>query len=228
MYMLRRNAPTDLRWAAAQPLGDVTQLRPSVVFHGRDEDIVCHGEVVSRMIEIESGIAMRYRYSEHGTRQVFMFLFPGDVCFSNCFMTAAADHAVAAVTDVRTQQIEHPALRQSLRSNPDTYATLWEGVGQQEAAMRERISSLENTHSEARVISLLADLGQRVRRMNPDDDVPSLPITQGILADAAGMSPIHFNRMLQKLAAMGVVETKRGKIKLLHLERLQSMVLSMY
>ena len=46
------------------------------------------------------------------------------------------------------------------------------------------------------------------------DDEIELPLSQVVLADALGMTPVHINRVLQELRRSGAVELKRGVLRI--------------
>jgi len=49
------------------------------------------------------------------------------------------------------------------------------------------------------------------------------PMTQYLLADALGLTSVHVNRMMRELRSAGLVQHRRGWIRLLDRERLMDM-----
>ena len=214
----RHPLQADLSIANAWVGSDLPRIVP-VSYH-KDQDIVQQGARVDRIIRMTRGIAMRYRVTRSGERHIFTFLFPGDVCFANCFSSGFTDHAIGAVTDVRTEQVEHATMRLSLLTRPDVNGLLWEMADRQDAAMRDLIATLEHTHSSARVVLLLIALGRRLQDPSDNRAPVVIPIIQSVLADASGMSMIHFNRSVNKLVDLGLAQTRRGGIVIPDLARI--------
>ena len=68
-----------------------------------------------------------------------------------------------------------------------------------------RRSSLE------RVAHLMCELYLRLISINSMDEV-AFPISQIVLADALGMTPVHVNRTLKDLRVAGAINLKRGRL----------------
>jgi CRP-like cAMP-binding protein len=74
-----------------------------------------------------------------------------------------------------------------------------------------------------RVALLLLDIICRIEgcsRAAVGDRKVDLPITQEHMADALGLTPIHVNRMLQKLRKAGILSLEHGVLRILDLERI--------
>lgn len=62
-----------------------------------------------------------------------------------------------------------------------------------------------------RVAHLMCELHLRAQATNGGGDV-SLPISQIVLADALGMTPVHVNRVLRELRLAGAMTLQRGSL----------------
>lgn len=85
-----------------------------------------------------------------------------------------------------------------------------------EGVMRAWIVSMGRRSSIERVAHLICDLYIRARSIGlTHDDEFALPLSQLILADALGMTPVHINRVLKELRLSGAMALKRGSVTLL-------------
>ena len=79
--------------------------------------------------------------------------------------------------------------------------------------MRAWITSMGRRSSIERVAHLICELYIRARDVGivvkPDF---AMPLSQLLLADALGMTPVHMNRVLRELRLSGAVEITRGKV----------------
>ena len=177
-------------------------------------EILIAGAVGRQIVSIGSGIAMRYRLLPDGGRQVIMFLFPGDACNVNLFNAPPFDDCVAAVTAVRVDRINHDSMLDVLRAEPAVNAGLWAMADEQNAIIRDQITSLGRCDTRVRIAALLRDLTKRYEASGGSSSAMSLPITQSLLADAVGVTHIHFNRVVGEFAKMGLIETRRGTLSI--------------
>lgn len=176
------------------------------------------GPTGRQVATIGQGIAMRYRILPDGSRQVIMFLVPGDLCNPHIYPTIM-DHNVAAVTPVRIDRFECESLIGLANTVIGLNQALWTLSEEQNAIMRDHITSLGRADARLRVVTLLIEL---VRRLSPsDEEAPvMIPVTQSLLADAVGLTHIHFNRVISEFARRGTVDTCRGGILVKDIPRL--------
>lgn len=174
-------------------------------------EILSAGVAGRRVVTIGDGIAMRYRILPDGGRQIIMFLTPGDICSPHIYPTVI-DHSVAAVTAVRIDQFECESLINLTNSMIGLNQALWTLAEQQNAIMRDHITSLGRGNTRLRVVMLLIEMVKRLGRSRTHGEEALIPVTQSLMADAVGVTHIHFNRVLNELSRRGIVDTHRGCI----------------
>jgi CRP-like cAMP-binding protein len=82
-----------------------------------------------------------------------------------------------------------------------------------EGTLRAWITSMGRRTSVERVAHLMCELYLRARSISmADHDELELPLSQQLLADALGMTPVHLNRVLKKLRLAGAMTLKRGTL----------------
>lgn len=188
----------------------------------KGEDILISGASVRQIVTIGQGVAMRYRLLPDGGRQVIMFLTAGDICNSQIYPTVI-DHCVAAVTPVRIDRFECDAIIGLTSVIPGLNQALWSMAEEQNAIMRDRITSLGRSDARSRMVLLLKEMALR---LIPAGSAPApvfIPVTQTLLADAVGVTHIHFNRIIGDLAKRDIVRTSRGGLMVMSLKRLEEL-----
>lgn len=177
----------------------------------KGEDIIAIGSSVRQVVAIGQGVAMRYRLLPDGSRQVIMFLTPGDICNPHIYPTVI-DHGVAAVTSVRIDRFECENFINLTTTVVGLNQALCTLAEEQNALMRDRITSLGRADARLRVVTLLREMMTRLAGPASSGGPVFIPVTQTLLADAIGVTNIHFNRVVGDLVRRGVVSTSRGGI----------------
>jgi CRP-like cAMP-binding protein len=183
-------------------------------------EIFAAGMTGRQVVCMGQGIAMRYRILPDGSRQVIMFLMPGDMCSPHIYPTVI-DHHVAAVTPVRVDKFDCESLIELSMTMIGLNQALCTLAEEQNAIMRNHITSLGRGDTRLKVAMLLTELAQRILPKGTAGPV-LVPITQSLLADAIGVTHIHFNRVVSEFARRGAVDTCRGGIQVKDLAWLSS------
>jgi CRP-like cAMP-binding protein len=84
--------------------------------------------------------------------------------------------------------------------------------------LRQRLAIVSQRPALERVSHLLCEQLHRRRAIGIDSGV--VPLTQIDLADAAGLSVVHTNRVLQDLRKLGVISANSRTIEVVNCERL--------
>jgi CRP-like cAMP-binding protein len=193
---------------------------------GPREDIVCEGDEPGEIHLILSGWACRSKQLEDGRGAILAFLLPGDLCDPNSFLLGAMDHSVGALTSVTVAGIPRPLFEDLTLTRPRIAQALWGAALADAAIQREWTLNLSQRTAYERLCHLMCELFLRLRAIGLTQG-PSceLPITQSKLAEATGLTLVHFNRMLQELRAANLVVLKSRILTILDLEALMSATL---
>ena len=168
------------------------------------------------MFIILEGWAVRYKVLPSGSRQIMAFLMPGDACDLHIGMLAEMDHSIQTVTDAKVVKIESGVMDELMTAHPRIAHAMYVAQLVDEGTLRAWIVSLGRRSSAERAAHLLLELYIRgVRTGITKGNSIELPLSQTVLADALGMTPVHINRMLQDFRRSGAVELRRGVLRIL-------------
>lgn len=185
-------------------------------------DVIRYGELPTDMFVVESGVAIRYRMLKSGERQILSFMLPGDICDLNVFLLKKMDHSVAALSSIEISRMSRDDLLKTYLNHPRISAALWWSALQMEAISRERIVALGRRKARGRIAYFFFDLYWRLKSIDQaDDNQVELPLTQVELADTLGLTPVHINRVLRELETEGMIQKRRGHIRVLEPVALQ-------
>ena len=187
----------------------------SQVYDAR-KDLIREGDQPGPVFVMLEGWAFRYKVLPNGGRQIMAFLMPGDACDLNVGLLAEMDHSIQTQTQARVVKVERRTMDALMSDHPGVARAMYMAQLVDEGTLRAWIVSLGRRSSPERAAHLLLELYVRgVRSGIAQDDTMDLPLSQVVLADALGMTPVHINRVLQELRRSGAVELQRRVLRIL-------------
>lgn len=169
-------------------------------------DIISEGDRPDRVHLILDGWAARYKTLPDGSRQIVAFLIPGDFCDIHITILTQMDHGIVALTPCQVAYVPSAMIDELTARSPALTRAFWWLTLVDEAVLREWIVSNGRRDAFGAVAHLLCEIHLRMRMVGlVEDGRFSLPITQEEIADAAGLTPVHTNRTLQRLRAQGLI-----------------------
>ena len=95
-------------------------------------------------------------------------------------------------------------------------------ASREQAVLREWLVCLGSREKREHVAHLLCELHERLSRLGlVTDHEFDLPLTQEQLAETTGMTPVHTNRVLQRLRKDGVISLEERHLRILEPLRLK-------
>ena len=181
-------------------------------------DLIVEGDKPGPTFVVLDGWACRYKILPDGTRQIMAFLMPGDFCDQHVGMLEEMDHSTGTLTACRVAAIQRDAMEQLITATPALTRAFWRAQLVDEGVMRAWIVSIGRRDSRQRVAHLMLELYVRMRAIGlATDDTCRMPLTQTVLADALGLTPVHLNRVLRALRADGVMTLTGGTLVIVKL-----------
>jgi CRP-like cAMP-binding protein len=213
MGMLGFDLPFTLRLSAFVDLSEPDRMLlnraaswPGQVIPAR-KDIWLEGERPRSAFVVLEGWAFSYKMLRDGRRQIVGFHLPGDLCAADHGILKQTDHSLAALTPVRLAAIKPGHIEKMVAASPRIAKALWANEITAGMIQREWITNLGQRSAYERIAHLLCELHARLRITGlARADSFELPARQAHLAEAAGISAVHVNRMLRQLRTDGLVE----------------------
>lgn len=176
---------------------------------------------------VTSGWAARIGHLRDGRRQIINLVLPGETVGACPSLGRRHGLTVAALTPVVS--LNARPLHRFIAAAPDDAAA--NDLAERFAALAEReqeqminqIVRLGRQSAVERVCSLLLELRDRLKVVDLAGErwLP-LPLTQETLADVAGLSVVHCNRVLKQLRTERVLELRRGRVVILDVEAMEA------
>lgn len=190
---------------------DVATSKPRKVAARRD--LIREGDRPGPVFVILEGWACRYKILPNGTRQILAFLMPGDSCDLHIGLLAEMDHSIQTITPALVATIDRAAMDDLMDHRPRIAKAMYVAQLVDEGTMRAWITSMGRRASIERVAHLMCELYLRARNIGLTDQPElALPLSQLLLADSLGMTPVHLNRVLKELRVSGAMVLKRGSL----------------
>jgi CRP-like cAMP-binding protein len=196
--------------------------RAKNIYHA-DSRLLGEGGQIRAAHIIVSGWACSVHQLADGRRQIIGLLIPGDAVGLCPRPRPLAPSAVVAITPLRTVDASDLA---GVWRNPQRYPNLSAALdimaGEDEHYLQGHVIRLGRQTAYERVAHLFCELEYRLsaRGLSADRSF-TLPMTQEMIVDAAGLSVVHVNRTLQQMRREGRIELSKGRLSLLDLSSLR-------
>ena len=185
-------------------------------------DIISEGERPEFLHLITEGWAARYKIVRSGARQITAILIPGDFLDLHATVLGHMDHGVFALTPCRVAYIDSTEMDRLTYENRRLARALWWSTLVDEAILHDWVVNVGRRDAYERIAHLLCELHCRMERIGfVQQSSLALPLTQDELADATGLTPVHTNRMLQRLRGDGLIQLSGGMLTINNIDALQ-------
>lgn len=195
----------------AADMAAITALTTHPRHYPAKQDMIREGDKPGPVFVILKGWACRYKILPSGTRQIMAFLLPGDACDLHIGMLAEMDHNLQALTPCEVALIPGERMEMLLEDHPAVARAMYKSQLIDEGILRSWIVSMGRRNSVERVAHLMCELYLRSFSISSTDEV-AFPISQIVVADALGMTPVHVNRILKELRLAGAMTLQRGNL----------------
>ena len=200
----------------------IESLKRDQIIMPADSSIIHEGHVDAPLYTLLSGWAFRFKTLSDGRRQILNFLLPGDFIGVQQKMGDVAAHGVQTLTEVVLCVFRRDALWELHRSAPALgFGVTWL-TAHEESLVDDTLLSVGRRSAEERIATLLVLLFKRMAALLPDAGAQGVPfpLTQQHIADGLGLSLVHTNKTLRKLAKRGLHRIEDGRLHLLDVKAL--------
>jgi CRP-like cAMP-binding protein len=181
-------------------------IAASVTDRSRSE-LLSEGQEIGAPLLVVEGWAARVRILPDGRRQFLGFLLPGELIGMCPHSRPLALCTVVAITPVRTCRAPDPALFPALR---EAYAV---SKALEEAHLLAQITRLGRLNALERLGDVMLELLERLALGGQVRNATfAMPLTQEMLSDVLGLTPVHVNRMVQQARRLGWFEWRAKRV----------------
>ncbi|WP_233503430.1 Crp/Fnr family transcriptional regulator [Sphingomonas psychrotolerans] len=179
-------------------------------------DLIREGDKPGPVFVVLDGWAFRYKILPSGSRQIMAFLMPGDACDLHAGMLAEMDHSIQTVVPSRVVAIARGEMDRMMQDYNAIARAMYIAQLADEGTLRAWIVSMGRRSSTERAAHLMCELYIRAQNIGLVEGTEfELPLSQIVLADALGMTPVHTNRVLKQLRLAGAMVLRRGSLTIM-------------
>jgi CRP-like cAMP-binding protein len=185
--------------------------------------VLGEGERHPQLYTVLSGWGFRYKILEDGRRQILNYILPGDMVGLQGNIMMEMQHSVEALTRMTLCTFERERLMVLYQRHPTlAYDITWLAA-REESMLDEHLLSVGRRSAAERAAYLLVFLDSRAKSTGSvaRDQLVTLPLTQQHVADTLGLSLVHTNKTLRKLADQGLIRWLDRGCEVLNVEGLR-------
>lgn len=169
----------------------------------RYDHVVRAGDKCDCIYRVNQGWACRYKTLRDGRRQITALYLPGELCEPHWLLSGRAELPVMALTRLSITPLPLSEIHRRENGVKDVLGAMMQTLERQ----AQWIVGLGRKNATERIVELLIDLRMR---LGESDDPLEIPLTQQEIADIVGLTPVHVNRVLHRLAKQNHV-IQRGR-----------------
>ncbi len=190
----------------------------------RGANVLVEGSHSAHLYTVLSGWGFRYKLLSDGRRQILNYVLPGDLIGLQGSVIGEMQHSVEALSPMLLCVFERGELHDLYRNHPGlAYDITWL-ASREERMLDENLLSVGRRSALERCAYLLAFIYKRAEGVGLNGRKPVvIPIIQQHVADTLGLSLVHTNKTLRKLAARGLVRWRDGGCEVLDVEELMAL-----
>ncbi len=196
------------------------EIRKRVFAKG--SDITHEGQSRQSAYILCAGWACSYKLMRNGTRQVINFHVPGDLIGIRRILLPNCDDSLCAITRVEVGEINLEELAEAFHGNGHLAMSILWSTLRDEAILVQHLVDVGRRRPIDRVAHFFLELSSRLNLVGLGTKTAyRCPLTQSLIADALGLTAVHFNRVLRQLRELNAMRFHEGWVELLDPKRLE-------
>lgn len=209
---------TDEERAVLMALQDRCEIIPA------DTELVHINEEYSNTFLIQNGWAYGYVLLADGRQQILSFLLRGDFIGLYTAVFKRAEYSVRTLTELTVYTIVPERIIELFSNTPRLAAAVCWSVARESVILAEHMTGIGRRTAYERTGHLLLELLQRLEAVDLTESTSyEFPVTQHLLADTLGLTPVHINRTLRALKKDGMISYDGKRIIIENPSRLREL-----
>ena len=213
----------EFREFTAKELDFVSQFKRGELSVERGATVLVEGMHSAHLFTVLSGWAFRYKLLPDGRRQIMNYVLPGDLVGLQGSLVGEMDHSVEALTPVTLCVFERSKLERLFERHASLAYDLTWIAAHEERILDEHLLSLGRRTALERTAYLLSFIHHRAHSAGMNGGRRVIPITQQHVADTLGLSLVHTNKTLRKLADRKLMRWQEKGCEILDADALQAL-----
>jgi CRP-like cAMP-binding protein len=187
----------------------------------KTREIVIAGKPYQWFYANRDGWLFRYKILHNGGRQIVDFVLPGDIFAVQACLFKGSLYSIATITPASLSLIPFGSIDQVFELNPRLSKALFWSAACEAARLAEHLTDAGRRSAYERLSHLILELFVRLKIVGLVDGMSfRMPLTQELIADALGLTPIHINRTIRSLREDKLIAVEGKRVIILDFEAL--------
>lgn len=189
-----------------EELAFISRFKTGELSVDRGATFLVEGNHSAHLYTVLSGWGFRYKVLPDGRRQILNYVMPGDLIGLQGSLMEEMSHSIEALSPMLLCVFERDQLHELYRRHPGlAYDITWL-ASREEQMLDENLLSVGRRTALERAAYLIAFISERASVVGLNNANPlEIPITQQHVADTLGLSLVHTNKTLRKLASRRLI-----------------------
>jgi len=207
-----------------QELSFISTFKRGELAVDKGATVLVEGNHSAHLYTVLKGWGFRYKLMSDGRRQILNYTLPGDLIGLQGSLMGEMQHSVEALSSMLLCVFERDQLSELYRNYPGlAYDITWI-ASREEQMLDEALLSVGRRTAIERAAYLIAFLASRAVSVGLNGSSPvQIPITQQHVADTLGLSLVHTNKTIRKLADRGLVAWRDGGCEVVDIAGLKAL-----
>jgi CRP/FNR family transcriptional regulator, anaerobic regulatory protein len=198
-------------------LATITDLEAGARVVPAGSDLYRQGDVCSTYFIVLNGWIALSVLLDDGSCQILDFALPGAVLGFQSARTAPMYHSARCLSMVRVYAFPRQKLDMIMETNPRLAVLLCRQITANEGRAHDHLTNLGPRGARERIAHLLLEIYVRLRRRLPVEpgETIHLPLSQGHIGQALGLTYVHVCRTLQILREQKIVRLANHRLEII-------------
>jgi CRP/FNR family transcriptional regulator, anaerobic regulatory protein len=198
-------------------LGTIADLEAGARVVPAGADLYRQGDFCSTYFVVLSGWVALSVLLDNGSCQILDFALPGAVLGFQSAPDAPMYHSARCISIVRAFAFPRHKLDTVIENNPRLAVLLCRQITSDGARAHDHLANLGLRSARERIAHLLLEIYVRLRRRLPDNpgETIHLPLSQGHIGQALGLTYVHVSRTLQILREHKIVRFANQRLEII-------------
>jgi CRP-like cAMP-binding protein len=198
-------------------LATIADLETGARVFPSGSDLYRQGDMCSTYYVVLSGWIALSTLLDDGSCQILDFALPGAVLGFQSGAGAPMYHSARCLSAVRVYAFPRGKLDTIIESKPRLAVLLCRQIAGDEARAHDHLTNLGLRGARERIARLLLEIYVRVRRRLPAEpgEIIQLPLSQGHIGQALGLTYVHVCRTLQILGEQKIVRFAHHRLEVI-------------
>jgi CRP-like cAMP-binding protein len=202
-------------------IGAIQQAIEGTKSFATGQDLVSEGDRPAYSSVLIEGWAARSKTLENGASQITSIHVPGDFVDLHGFLLHKMDHSVVALSPCRIAKLSHERLLWITDEYPHLTRLLWLNTLIDAAIHRNWIVGMGRLPAAGHLAQLICEIYVRLKAVALASDCEfEFPLSQAVMADALGLSPVHVNRTIRELRERNLISLRARVLKILDWDKI--------